>query len=180
MCRCLSHCLHRDSLCAGRYTLIKLGADKRKRVYSTACRISPGNGKDVFLPNLGNVWPWNVQYVLIQHEVSKRALNAPTAIEESKMMMPRTPCLSVQYFNCSVLGDMMTTLQEMGEEPLTPDSLVLIMLRSVEGWDHVAALVALTMRHKIELACERQRRPVAATIQYRTSSSTYMELNGRM
>ncbi len=30
--------------------------------------------------------------------------------------------------------DAKTTLQEMGEQPLTPDSLVLIMLKSTDGW----------------------------------------------
>ncbi len=28
VCRCLSHCLHRGSLCAGRYTLIEIVADE--------------------------------------------------------------------------------------------------------------------------------------------------------
>ncbi len=37
----------------------------------------------------------------------------------------------------------MTTLQEMGEQPLTLDSLVLIMLKSADGSDQVAAFVAL-------------------------------------
>ncbi len=37
----------------------------------------------------------------------------------------------------------MTTQQEMCEEPLIPYSLVPIMLRSVEGWNKVAAFVAL-------------------------------------
>ncbi len=40
----------------------------------------------------------------------------------------------------------MTTLQEMGEQPLTPDSLVPIMLKSAEGWDQMAAFVALTIQ----------------------------------
>ncbi len=38
----------------------------------------------------------------------------------------------------------MTTLQEMGEKSLIPDSLVPIMLWSAEGWDQVVAFVALT------------------------------------
>ncbi len=57
----------------------------------------------------------------------------------------------------------MTTLQEMGEHPLAPDSLVLIMLKNAERWDQVAAFVALTMCRKMEIAQERQRRPIAAT-----------------
>ncbi len=48
----------------------------------------------------------------------------------------------------------MNTLQEMGELPLTPDSLVPIMLISVEGWDHKASFVPLTIYHKTELARE--------------------------
>ncbi len=39
----------------------------------------------------------------------------------------------------------MTALQEIVEQPLTPDSLVPIMLKSADGWDQVAAFVALTM-----------------------------------
>ncbi len=45
----------------------------------------------------------------------------------------------------------MTTLQEMGEQPLTPDSLVPIILKSADVWDQVAAFVALTMCHKMEI-----------------------------
>ncbi len=52
----------------------------------------------------------------------------------------------------------MTSLQEMGEESLTPDILFPMMLRSAEGWDQVAAFVDLTIHHKMELARERQRR----------------------
>ncbi len=48
----------------------------------------------------------------------------------------------------------MTALEKMGEPPLTPDSLVPIMLNSAEGWDQVAAFVALTMRRKMEIAWE--------------------------
>ncbi len=40
-------------------------------------------------------------------------------------------------------------------------NLVPIMLKSAEGWDQVAAFVALTMRRKIEIARERQGRPIA-------------------
>ncbi len=40
------------------------------------------------------------------------------------------------------------------------------MLKSAEGWDQVAAFVALTMRHKVEIAWERQGRPIAAATQY--------------
>ncbi len=42
--------------------------------------------------------------------------------------------------------DAMTTLQEMGEQPLTPDSIVPILLKSAEGWDQVAAFAALSFR----------------------------------
>ncbi len=49
----------------------------------------------------------------------------------------------------------------MGEEPLTPDSLVLILLQSTEGWDPVSAFVALTTCHKMESLWEQQNhRPV--------------------
>ncbi len=47
--------------------------------------------------------------------------------------------------------DVMTTIQETGEQPLTPNSLVPILLRSAEGWDQVASFVALTMHWKMEL-----------------------------
>ncbi len=57
----------------------------------------------------------------------------------------------------------MTALEKMGEPPLTPDSLVSIMLKSAEGWDQVAAFVALTMRRKMEIAWER---PIVATTQH--------------
>ncbi len=40
------------------------------------------------------------------------------------------------------------------------------MLKSTEGWDQVAAFVALTMRHKMEIARERQGRPIAAATQH--------------
>ncbi len=60
----------------------------------------------------------------------------------------------------------MTTLQEMGEQPLTPDSLVQIMLKSADGWDQAAAFVALTMCRKIEIVRERQRRAIAAATQH--------------
>ncbi len=43
----------------------------------------------------------------------------------------------------------MTILQEMGEQPPILDSLVPIMLRSAEGWDYLAAFVALIMRHVV-------------------------------
>ncbi len=54
----------------------------------------------------------------------------------------------------------------MGEESLTPHSLVPIMLRSSEGWDQLAAFVALTMSHKVKLAWERQRRSITVAIQH--------------
>ncbi len=54
----------------------------------------------------------------------------------------------------------------MGEPPPTLDSLVPIMLKSAEGWDQVAAFVALTMRRKMEVARERQGRPIAAATQH--------------
>ncbi len=50
----------------------------------------------------------------------------------------------------------MTALQKTSETPLTSDSLVPIVLKGTEGWDQVAAFVALTMRHKMEIAWERQ------------------------
>ncbi len=59
----------------------------------------------------------------------------------------------------------MTTLQKKGEQPLTPDSLVPIMLKTVNGWDQWAAFVSLTMRCKMEIAWEWQRRPIAAATQ---------------
>ncbi len=60
----------------------------------------------------------------------------------------------------------MTALKKMGEPPLTPDSLVPVMLKSAEGWDQVAAFVTLTMRHKMEIAQERQGWPIAAATQH--------------
>ncbi len=60
----------------------------------------------------------------------------------------------------------MTALKKMGEPPLTPDSLVPIMLKSTEGWDQVAAFVALTMRHKMEIAREWQGLSIAAATQH--------------
>ncbi len=73
-------------------------------------------------------------------------------------------------FECPVFQlyweDAMTTLQVMGKQPLTPYSLVPIMLRSTEGWDQVATFVTLTMRRKMEIVQERQRRPIAAIMQH--------------
>ncbi len=51
--------------------------------------------------------------------------------------------------------DAMTTLQEMGEQPLTSNSLVPIMLKSADRWDHVATFVALTMCRMMETAREQ-------------------------
>ncbi len=81
------------------------------------------------------------------------------------MMMPGTPYLSVRHFNCCG-KDEMTSLQEMGEQPLTPDSLVPIILKRVDGWDQVASFVTLTMHRKMEIAQEWQRRHIAATTQH--------------
>ncbi len=53
----------------------------------------------------------------------------------------------------------------MDEQPLKPDSLVSIMLKSADGWDQVAAFVTLTMRCKMEIVRERQSRSIAATTQ---------------
>ncbi len=53
-----------------------------------------------------------------------------------------------------------------GEPPLTPDSLIPIMLKSAEGWDQVAAFVALIMCRKMEIAREQQGRPIAAATQH--------------
>ncbi len=68
--------------------------------------------------------------------------------------------------------DAITTLQDMGEEPLTPDSLVPIMLKSADSWDQVAAFVALTMCHKMEIVWEQQRRPIATATQHPTLDLT--------
>ncbi len=70
-------------------------------------------------------------------------------------------CLAFQLY----WEDVMTTPQKMGEQPITPDSLVPIMLKSTDGWDQMAAFVTLTMRHKMEIAWERQRRPIATATQ---------------
>ncbi len=53
------------------------------------------------------------------------------SIKERKMIMPGTHCsvLAFQLYQ----EDVLTTLQEMDEEPLTPDSLVPIMLWSAKG-----------------------------------------------
>ncbi len=67
--------------------------------------------------------------------------------------------------------DMITTLQEIGEQPLTPDNLVpMIMLKSADRQDQVVAFVALTMHSKIEIVREQQRRPIAAAIQHPMSN----------
>ncbi len=60
----------------------------------------------------------------------------------------------------------MTALEQMDKLPLMPDSLIPIMLKSAEGWDQVAAFVALTMRRKMEIVREWQRRPIATTNQH--------------
>ncbi len=61
-------------------------------------------------------------------------------------------------FECPVFQlyweDVMTNLQQMGDQPFTPNSLVLIMLKSTDGWDQVAAFVALTMHRKMKIAQE--------------------------
>ncbi len=59
--------------------------------------------------------------------------------------------------------NVMTTLQEMSEQPLTLDSFVPVISRSTKGWNQVAAFVALTMHHKMELAREQQRRWTVVT-----------------
>ncbi len=64
----------------------------------------------------------------------------------------------------------MTTLQEIGEQLLTQDSLVRIMLKITDRWDQVAAFVTLTMRHQMEIAQEWQLRPIAAITQYPINS----------
>ncbi len=72
----------------------------------------------------------------------------------------------------------MTTLHEMGKQPLTLDSLVSIMVRSVEGWNQMATFVTLAIYHKIELVREWQRRLIATMTQhpYQTSPSPYLPL----
>ncbi len=60
----------------------------------------------------------------------------------------------------------MTALEKISKPSLTPDSLVPIMLKSAEGWDQVAAFIALKMRRKMETARERQGRPIAAATQH--------------
>ncbi len=56
----------------------------------------------------------------------------------------------------------------MGEQSLTSDIMFPIMLRNAKGWDQEAVFVTLTMRHKMELAWERQRRPTAAATKHLT------------
>ncbi len=74
------------------------------------------------------------------------------------------------WFDCPVFQlyreDAMTTLQKMGEQPLTPDRLVSIMLKNWDGWDQAPTFITLTMYHKMEIAWKRQRRPTTATTQY--------------
>ncbi len=62
--------------------------------------------------------------------------------------------------------DVRTTLQKMGEQFLTQDSLIPIILKSSDGWDQVAAFVTLAMRCKMEIPWEWQRQPIAAANQY--------------
>ncbi len=45
VCQCLSHCLHRGGLRAGRYTPIEIVADERRRVYSSTRRVKPKSAK---------------------------------------------------------------------------------------------------------------------------------------
>ncbi len=45
VCQYLLHCLHRSSLCAGKYTPIEIVTDECKRVYSATCLINPKSGK---------------------------------------------------------------------------------------------------------------------------------------
>ncbi len=82
----------------------------------------------------------------------------------------------------------MTTLQEMGEELFIRDNLVLIMLTSIERWDQVAAFVALTMHHKMELvqAClelatlRRKKTTIQSTHQHQKAAcnNTVMDQSG--
>ncbi len=88
-----------------------------------------------------------------------KLVESPECAREEGEMMPSTLCLNVQ-------ANVMTTLQEMCEQSLTPDSLLPIMLRSADGWDQVAAFVALTMRPKTEIEWEQQTRPIAAATQH--------------
>ncbi len=82
-----------------------------------------------------------------------------TVVEQGEMMMvmPGIPSLSVWHFNCS---GKVTTLQEMGKESLTPDSLVPIILRRIEGGpdDRLCHIDNVTQD---ELVWERQRQPIA-------------------
>ncbi len=45
VCQCLSLCLHRGSLHAGRYTLMEVVVDERRRVYSAPCRVKLKSAK---------------------------------------------------------------------------------------------------------------------------------------
>ncbi len=63
----------------------------------------------------------------------------PTAIEDREMMMPGTSGISI------VLGRCDDHPMRHGSEPIIPNNLVLIRLRSAEEWDKVAAFVVLTM-----------------------------------
>ncbi len=76
---------------------------------------------------------------------------APTAIEEGEIMRPGTPLFESPAFQL-YWEDAMTTLQEMGEQPFTLNSLVLIVLKSADKWDQEAAFVALMMCRKMEKA----------------------------
>ena len=64
-------------------------------------------------------------------------------------------------FECPAFNDIREEAQRsisaLGEEPLTPESLVPVMLRSSTGWDQVAAFVAAVLRKKMEAERERQR-----------------------
>lgn len=57
---------------------------------------------------------------------------------------------------------MASALHQIGEGPLTLDSLFPILLRSIMGWDQVATFVAQVIRRKMEVVRERQRWPAAA------------------
>ncbi len=116
---------------------------------------------DKLLPNTDYVQPWGVQCLSVPHEASGKpeCTNCDRTGRDDDAWHILFGCTAFQLYQ----KDAMTTVQKMGEQPLTPDSLVSIMLKSTDGWDEVATFVALTMRCKMEIVQERQSWHMAAT-----------------
>ncbi len=110
------------------------------------------------------VWPWDVQRLPFPHKAGRKpdCSNCNRRGWDDDTWHTMFECPTFQLYQ----EDAMTTLQEMGEQPLTLDSLILIMLKSTDRWDHVATFVTLITLRKMEIVQEQQRRPIAAATQH--------------